>query len=211
MFHRAARLVAVLLSLAATGCAVQLVSPYDAQLAKDAAEFQTEFLTFVAGMTTKVGTDAAKVSANEDSYARLGARLTAMQSLSDLTQPPLDCAGLVARAQATAGRGLPAFAGTPVNAAPSGTDASRSCQTLLVVLVSQQLNDLHSIHALDCERPADAARCASIWGPVRTFGILDLSPDDPDRGRRIGRPVFFVLSATRALIYALNAKKPRAG
>ena len=62
-------------------CSVQLVSPYEAQLATDAGTFQEQFLVFVADMAGKAGTPAGTAEANEATYNALMAKLTAMQSL----------------------------------------------------------------------------------------------------------------------------------
>ncbi len=91
-----------LMSLLAGGamlaaCSVQLVSPYEAQLATDAGAFQEQFLTFVADMAGKAGTPAGTVEANEATYNALMAKLTAMQSLSELTQAPIDCRKIAER------------------------------------------------------------------------------------------------------------------
>lgn len=203
-----------LMSLVAGGamlaaCSVQLVSPYEAQLATDAGAFQEQFLTFVADMAGKAGTPAGTAEANEATYNALMAKLTAMQSLSELTQPPIDCGKIAERVGNSVRTSFPQIA-TVLATRDAGEAAaanSGSCQTRLIVLIERQLLALRQIQASDCA-PGSAVRfCRSIWGPSYTFQILSLDPESRDPARRSGRPVFFVLSAVRALIYVLDVKK----
>lgn len=206
------RAVALLLCLLSTqGCSVQLSSPFSEQIARHASDFQESFIAFAANMRSKVGTQAGTAAANDATYNGLMAKLVSMQSLSELLAAGVDCRVLAARVRGEAQRTFPGLAellsqGAAVEQENGG---AASCQTRLIELIQRQLMELRRIHEEDCAPGRPVRGCLSIWGPSHAFGILAIDPDSSDSTRRVGRPVYFVLSATRALIFVIENKAAR--
>ena len=189
----------VLAAVAIQGCAVQLASPYSAQIARDADAFLERFVGFAADMRAKAGTPAGTAAANAAAYNEMKPQLVAMQAKSELLVGGVDCLSLARRVTPPIREQFPEI--DDALAKGAAPDDRGSCQTRLIVLIQEQLMDLNTLHRQRCDAGAPGGGCAMLWGPSYAFGILRTAPDSGT-----GRPVSYVLSSTRALMFSQEVK-----
>ena len=200
---------ALLVAPALGGCAVQVVSPYDAAIEARAAALHEELIGFELAMRRSAGTPEGdpRTEANRARFDGWQASVETMEALSAMLDTRrVDCRGVVAHSGQGIGGAAPA-----TRSAPAGSD----CQTIGIVRLAERLEQLRVLYDRECRvpltggsddrrprrAPVDTPRlpgCDAIWSPL---------PGAVDAGRH-GLGVDAVLRSARAVLVVQEAKRP---
>lgn len=200
---------ALFAALALCGCAVQLVSPYDAAIEARAVALHEELTGFELAMRRRAGTleGDPRAEANRARFEAWRASIETMEALSAMLDPRrVDCRAAVARTGQEHGG---AVAGA--RPAPAGSD----CQTTGITRLGDRLEQLRVLYDRECRvagadegtvrpprrAPVSTPRlpgCDAIWSPL---------PGSVDAGRH-GLGVDAVLRSARAVLVVQEAKRP---
>jgi hypothetical protein len=167
MFIRFLRYLAVAASLAIAACSVQLVSPYNADIANGLISLNTSILSTATDIARNAQNPQTRAKAAFENYAKSYdawlAQVETMRILSDIGNPgALDCATVAKRLGSIPG--LPPSDMADLNHGDGGR--AIDCQTLLLERLKQHIERLAEYHKQFCAptNPNILADCAGGFG-----------------------------------------------
>lgn len=183
-------------------CSVELVSPYNVQLANDLSKLHEDIIGLAADVARKATSEATRAKASYENYAGtydgLRARIETMRVISEIGNPGVvDCARLAGALRGSAKEELERSSPAPVES------GSTDCQTYLFVRLGQMMALVEDAHKLACaaSNPNFRNDCAGGFG--KPAGALSYGPDAN------GLIVQPALMTVRTLMWVQEAKKPK--
>lgn len=196
------KVVATLLGLGMTGCSVQFVSPYNAELAASLTKLHEDVLKMASDVARNAANPSTKANARVEAYAKTyddwRARVDTMRVLAEVANPGvIDCADLMKRLGSVGQTDATVAEGASADA------AKVDCQTYLIVRLRTRVDQTEQLHAAACavNNPNFSNDCLRGFGSGR--GVVRMGDDS---NALLVQPL---LRTIRASIWAQDAKKPK--
>jgi len=159
------------LAVLAAGCSVQLVPPYDAQIAQEASSLQKDFYVFVGTMQTEAATPAGYYGEHVKDYVEFEARLAALRSAAEGQPGGVPC---------------PLGANQTAGLAPAVRQqlqgGSATCIAVLAQIAERQMERLRQAHEIAC-KPLGAGslgrpdpQCQALFGDPPLYRTISGQP-----------------------------------
>jgi hypothetical protein len=179
MNFRFLRQLAVAAGLLVTACSVQLVSPYNAQIASGLVQLNTSVLSTATDVARNAQDPRTRAKAAFENYAKTYddwlAQVETMRTLSSLGNPgAMNCAAVAQKLSAISG--IPPSDMADLQGADNGQPID--CQTLLFARLKQRIERLAEYHKQFCAatNPNILADCAGGFGAK--VGVIHVNGDD---------------------------------
>lgn len=200
--HRFLKTAAILVALGISACSVQLVSPYNADLASSLTKLHEDVLKMASDVARNAANPATKANARVEAYAKTyddwRARVDTMRILAEVANPGvINCADLMKRLGAGAQSDITAAEGATAEAPQA------DCQTYLISRLRVRIDQTERLHAAACatNNPNFSNDCLHGFGSAR--GVVRAGDDS---NALLVQPL---LRTIRALIWVQDAKKPK--
>jgi outer membrane murein-binding lipoprotein Lpp len=196
------KLAATLIGLGVAGCSIQLVSPYNAELASSLTKLHEDVLKMASDVARNAADPATKANARVEAYGKTyddwRARVDTMRVLAEIANPGIiNCADLMKRLGTVGQSNVTAAEGSTAEAAQG------DCQTYLIIRLRTRVDQTERLHAAACasSNPNFTNDCLHGFGTAR--GVIRMGDDS---NALLAQPL---LRSIRALIWVQDAKKPK--
>jgi hypothetical protein len=194
-----AQLMAALLLAA---CSVQLVSPYNEQLATGLTKLNDDVLLFSADVARTAMNPATRSKAAYENYTKtydgFRARVETMRIISDASNPGVvNCAKLVSALSESVKKDLIEAGGA------STAESNVDCQTFLFARLAQMIDLMEEAHRVACAPANVNFRRDCVGGFGAASGVIRFGENSN------GLIVQPTLTTIRTLIWVQEVKKPK--
>jgi hypothetical protein len=201
---------AVALALAVGACSVQLVSPYNAQLADGLTKLNEDVIRLAADVDRTASNPATRSKARYEEYGKtyddLHARVETMRIISEIGNPGVvDCPKLTQGLQSSVRAMVAETAGGTVAGPSEATEAAPNvdCQTFLFIRLQRRIDAVERLHKAACAPTnPNLEECRGVFGRApRAFRFGENST---------ALAIQPTLTTIRALMWVQETKKPKA-